>query len=121
MPGAIKEKEKEKEKKDKKDDDEKEEKKRIPLVIADFTQHHTDTNVHFVVKFQTKEALDEIEAEGLMKRFKLTTTISTTNMIMFDRNGTIRKYTPDEVLEEFFAIRMEFYSRRKVWRIFFLL
>lgn len=35
--------------------------------------------------------------EGLEKRFKLTTSISTTNMHLFDANGVIKKYdTPEK-------------------------
>ena len=35
--------------------------------------------------------------EGLVKKFKLTTTIGTTNMDLFDSDGKIRKYdTPEQ-------------------------
>jgi DNA topoisomerase II len=35
--------------------------------------------------------------EGLVKKFKLTTTIGTTNMHLFDSDGKIRKYdTPEQ-------------------------
>ena len=35
--------------------------------------------------------------EGLLQKFKLTTKISTSNMHLFDSNGTIKKY---ETLEQ---------------------
>lgn len=35
--------------------------------------------------------------EGLLKKFKLTTTISTSNMHLFDSKGVIKKYdTPEQ-------------------------
>lgn len=35
--------------------------------------------------------------EGLKKKFKLTTTVSTSNMHLFDANGVIKKYdTPEQ-------------------------
>jgi DNA topoisomerase-2 len=55
------------------------------------------------------------QEEGLEKFFKLTTTINTSNMIAFDRNGKIHKYeSPEEILEEFYPLRLEYYQKRKV-------
>jgi DNA topoisomerase-2 len=55
------------------------------------------------------------EEEGLEKRFKMTTSISTSNMVCFDLNGKIRKYTSaEEILTDFFHKRLEFYGLRKV-------
>ncbi|KAJ4733624.1 DNA topoisomerase 2 [Rhynchospora pubera] len=52
--------------------------------------------------------------EGLEKRFKLTTSITTTNMHLFDENGVIKKYdNPEKILEEFFHLRLEYYAKRK--------
>ncbi len=55
------------------------------------------------------------EEEGLEKFFKLTTAINTTNMICFDAEGKIHKYdTPEEILEDFYPLRLKYYQRRKV-------
>ncbi|KAL5986280.1 hypothetical protein ACLOJK_014613 [Asimina triloba] len=52
--------------------------------------------------------------EGLLKKFKLTSTISTSNMHLFDAKGAIKKYdNPEEILEEFFHLRLELYAKRK--------
>ncbi len=54
-------------------------------------------------------------ADGLLSQFKLSTTITTSNMVCFDPDGSIKKYnTPEEILEEFYAIRFQFYQKRKV-------
>jgi DNA gyrase/topoisomerase IV subunit A len=63
----------------------------------------------------TEANLRAAELEGLEKRFKMTATMSTTNMVCFDLNGKIRKYTsPEEILIDFYHKRLEFYGLRKV-------
>ncbi|KAK4372152.1 hypothetical protein RND71_007536 [Anisodus tanguticus] len=51
----------------------------------------------------SEENLLLAQQEGLLKKFKLTTTIGTSNMHLFDSRGKIKKYdTPEEILEEFY-------------------
>lgn len=51
---------------------------------------------------------------GLLKKFKLATTISTSNMMLFDPQGQIKKYdTPEDILREFFDLRLEYYTKRR--------
>ncbi|GLT73663.1 hypothetical protein SLA2020_455040 [Shorea laevis] len=81
--------------------------------IMEFRQYSDDTNVDFEVLL-TEEKMMIARQDGLMKKFKLTTTISTSNMHLFDPKGVIKKYdTPEQILEEFFHIRLEFYEKRK--------
>ena len=55
------------------------------------------------------------EDEGFEKRFKMSNTISTSNMVCFDLNGKIKKYSSaEEILVDFFHKRLEFYGLRKV-------
>lgn len=64
--------------------------------IKDYREHNDDINVHFEI-ILTKEKLKMARGEGLEKKFKLTTTISTTNMHLFDSKGVIKKYdTPEQ-------------------------
>eukprot|EP00850_Spirogloea_muscicola_P005173 SM000023S07629 [mRNA] locus=s23:505696:515452:- [translate_table: standard] len=65
-------------------------KQREPFVKS-FSQHHFDTTVHFVVELSEANMALAL-AEGLEKKFKLTSTISTTNMHLFDKDGRITKY-----------------------------
>jgi DNA topoisomerase-2 len=59
--------------------------------------------------------LEKAEAEGLEKFLKLVTQINTSNMICFDSNGKIKKYnSPEEILEEFYVLRLSYYQKRKV-------
>ncbi|KAL3815095.1 hypothetical protein ACJIZ3_016363 [Penstemon smallii] len=75
---------------------------------------YSDGNiVHFLV-YMTEDNLLLAKREGLLKKFKLTTSISTSNMHLFDSKGAIKKYdTPEHILEEFFHIRLEYYEKRK--------
>ncbi|CAK9140400.1 unnamed protein product [Ilex paraguariensis] len=81
--------------------------------IKDYREHNDENTVHFeVILFE--ENLILAKQEGLLKKFKLTTTISTSNMHLFDSEGVIKKFdTPEQILDEFFHIRLEFYEERK--------
>ncbi|KAH7527866.1 hypothetical protein FEM48_Zijuj05G0012000 [Ziziphus jujuba var. spinosa] len=81
--------------------------------IEGFTQHSDHITVDILVHMP-EENLVAAKQEGLLKKFKLTTTISTSNMHLFDAKGVIKKYdTPEQILEEFFHLRLEFYEKRK--------
>ncbi|WVQ72377.1 hypothetical protein IAR50_001929 [Cryptococcus sp. DSM 104548] len=86
---------------------------KVPKTVQDYEEHHTVNTVHFKVHM-TEKSLADAEKEGLDKRFKLTTTLSTGNMVCFDLNGKIKKYSsPEQILEEFYYKRLEFYGLRK--------
>jgi DNA topoisomerase-2 len=88
---------------------------KTPAWIADYKEHHTDTRVHFIVTLISEAEMKKAESEGLEKRFKLTTTIATTNIVCFDMAGRIRKYTDVAIiLTEFYEMRLKFYQKRKV-------
>lgn len=68
----------------------------------DFREHNTDTKVHFELQL-SEENMAIALSEGLTKKFKLTTTISTSNMHLFDAKGIIKKYdTPEQSTILFF-------------------
>jgi DNA topoisomerase-2 len=64
--------------------------------ITDYKEYHTDTVVHFVVTM-TPEKMEAAKAEGIDKRFKLTSKVSTSNMHCFDEKGNITKFANPEV------------------------
>ncbi|KAF5957508.1 hypothetical protein HYC85_004733 [Camellia sinensis] len=66
------------------------------LNLLDYTKHNDDITVHFeVIMFE--ENLIMAQQEGLLKKFKLTTTISTSNMHLFDPKCVIKEYeTPKQ-------------------------
>ncbi|XP_077227115.1 DNA topoisomerase 2-like [Tasmannia lanceolata] len=81
--------------------------------IKDYKEYNGVTTVHFEV-ILSEENMKIAKQEGLTKKFKLTVSISTTNMHLFDSRGVIKKYDyPEQILEEFFPLRLEFYAKRK--------
>lgn len=84
-----------------------------PAVITDYKEYNTDSTVKFVVKM-APEKLAQYEQEGLHKLFKLSSTISTNSMVLFNSEGCIKRYDKvEEILKEFYTVRMDFYHRRK--------
>lgn len=86
-----------------------------PIEIKDFRENHTETTVDFTI-IAEKELIDEFEKDpkGLYGKFKLQTSISTSNMTLFDAEGKIVKYnTPEDILDAFYDIRLDFYGKRK--------
>ncbi|GJX51727.1 DNA topoisomerase 2-like protein, partial [Tanacetum coccineum] len=81
--------------------------------LPDYTAHNDDTSVHFEI-IMTEDQMNTARQEGFLKKFKLTTTLSTSSMHLFDANGVIKKYdTPEQILEDFFHLRLDFYEKRK--------
>lgn len=64
--------------------------------LQEFRNYSDDKIVNFQIVL-SEEKLEIVRQEGLLKKFKLTTTISTSNMHLFDSNGVIKKYdTPEQ-------------------------
>eukprot|EP00873_Tetraselmis_striata_P022588 jgi/Tetstr1/442852/TSEL_003229.t1 len=81
--------------------------------ITDYKEYHTDTTVHFSVALSQDKLAEAVKA-GIEKKFKLQSTISTGNMMLWDKNGVIRKFdTPEEILEEFYDLRLSYYDKRR--------
>ncbi|WIA35043.1 hypothetical protein OEZ86_003534 [Tetradesmus obliquus] len=85
-------------------------------LLADYKEHHTDVSVHFDVDLVPgKLAALAAAAGGLEAKFKLSSKISTGNMMLFDAEGHIKRYdSPEDILREFFELRLQFYERRRV-------
>jgi len=83
--------------------------------LKDFRENHTDTTVSFTLTADPAK-IDSWEKApgGLMAKFKLTGSISTSNMNLFDEKARIAKYnTPEVILKTFFNKRLSMYSERK--------
>ncbi|KZT08970.1 type II DNA topoisomerase [Laetiporus sulphureus 93-53] len=82
-------------------------------VIKDYKEYHNNMNVHFVITMDDKN-MQKAEQQGLLEFFKLITKISTSNMILFDYEGKIKKYdSPEEIIEDFYPKRLAYYQMRK--------
>lgn len=108
-----KDKNKDKTKKKDKDKDKENNKEKEPPFLETVRSYCDDVNVDFEVTL-SEENMNIAKQEGLVKKFKLTSTLAITNMHLFGPDGKIRKYeTPEEILEEFFTLRLEYYVKRK--------
>lgn len=92
---------------------------KVPSFIKDYKDYNTHTKVHFVIQLDEKN-MKNMQEENLEEKFKLSKTITTTNLVAFDPEGRITKYaTVEDILKEFYAFRIKLYEKRKVcgWRI----
>lgn len=116
---------------------------KVPPLITDYKEYHTDTTVRFVIKM-TEERLREAEAAGLHKVFKLQNLLTCHSMVnnahhilhfaicicfspnpaynlllmqvLFDHVGSLKKYeSVQDILKDFFELRMKYYVLRKDW------
>lgn len=82
--------------------------------IKDYDDYNTHKDVHFIIRLEEKHLKAAVE-EGLEERFKLTKSVATSNLVAFDPEGRITKYNSvEDILKEFFAVRIKFYEKRKV-------
>eukprot|EP00746_Dinoflagellata_sp_MGD_P162675 gnl/MRDRNA2_/MRDRNA2_90336_c0_seq1.p1 gnl/MRDRNA2_/MRDRNA2_90336_c0~~gnl/MRDRNA2_/MRDRNA2_90336_c0_seq1.p1 ORF type:complete len:1412 (-),score=403.96 gnl/MRDRNA2_/MRDRNA2_90336_c0_seq1:195-4430(-) len=86
-------------------------------IIDDIREYHSEANVHFEVTL-TPEKMALADARGFDKVFKLKSSISTTNMVLFDAEGKIAKYeTALDILKDFVNLRLTMYDKRKQYLI----
>ena len=100
--------------------------------IKDFTSLSTEATVNITVQFSSAAALDAMEAQtypaiatnkavvinGIEKALELTTTVSATNIHMFNYEGKLHKYAnAGEIVEEFSRIRLATYEKRRLAQI----
>jgi len=84
--------------------------------VEDINEYHTENNVFFRVKLteESYKNVSTISKDDLLRIFKLTTQISNSNMVLFDPNNKIKKYSNIyEIIDEFYNIRLDFYSKRR--------
>ena len=99
-------------------------KKKTSSVVKDFINMSTEVHVHITIQLE-KGKLDELEStkdangvNGLEKIFKLSTTISTTNMNMFNENKQLHKYKKvEEIIDAYYDVRMMMYKKRKAAQV----
>ena len=85
--------------------------------IIDYKNNCDDSLVNFKVVMQ-KAILDGFTTEDLIKKLKLTSSINTSNMHVFDAETRIRKVScPEEIIYRFWVVRNEHYIKRKKYLI----
>ena len=88
--------------------------------LKDFSSICTEVNVDIEVIFprgkleQLESTTDANGINGVEKLLKLHTTLSTTNMHMFDNDCKLHKYkNVHEILQAFYNVRLDIYEKRK--------
>lgn len=94
--------------------------KKLTPIIKDFVSLSTEVSVDFTITFprgKLNELLstkDENNIDGVEKLLKLSTTVSTTNMHLFDSKCRLHKYeSVHEIINDFYYVRYELYGKRK--------
>jgi DNA topoisomerase-2 len=98
--------------------------KKIAPIVKDYDDMSKDTNVDFIITLQ-KGKLEELEKQnlengcnGLEKTFKLYSTLSSTNMHLFDADEKLKKYdSVCSIIEDYFETRLQLYQVRKDYLI----
>ena len=74
--------------------------------FSNYENHSTDTEVHFIIK--------NYNGSDPLKELKLTSTIKTSNMYLFDENNTLQKYKSElDIIDNFCKVKMVWYQKRK--------
>ncbi|KAL9131448.1 MAG: hypothetical protein Q9217_000596 [Psora testacea] len=90
---------------------------KTPSFIKDYDDYNTHKDVHFIIRMEEKQMKAALE-EGLEEKFRLTKSIATSNLVAFDAEGRITKYASvEDIMKEFYAIRMRFYEKRKAHQL----
>lgn len=104
-------------------DKDKKGKKKTPI-IKKFRDLCTDALVEFEVTFDEKKLVSmmnkytEYGCSVLEKKLKLYTTVTTTNMHMFNSKQQLRKFNNvGEIIDEYFPVRYAVYQRRKEYML----
>lgn len=81
--------------------------------IKEYADQGTESKVSFALTL-TAEAAQQIDNGQLHKKLKLTGSLATSNMMLFDSEGRIAKYgDTTAIFKEFFKVRMDLYIKRR--------
>ena len=92
--------------------------------VKDYTDMSTDTTVDFTITFAPgiiaalKDDIIDNGCTALEKLLKLYTTRTTTNMHVFDDKEKLIKFDkPEEWIEHYMRVRMDYYIKRKAYQV----
>ncbi|KAL4923578.1 DNA topoisomerase 2 [Aspergillus undulatus] len=91
---------------------------KTPSLIKDYRDYNTNSDVNMVLQLDEKNIKAPLTQEFLEEKFKLSKTVATSNLVAFDPEGRITKYNSvEDILKEFFALRLKTYERRKQYQL----
>jgi len=81
--------------------------------VEEISAQHTDTSVSFTVEFKETFPFENVDVPFL-KSMNLIKSINTSNMVLFNQKGKIKRYgNVIAIMKEFYTIRLSFYEKRK--------
>jgi DNA topoisomerase-2 len=87
--------------------------KKVAPVLKDMTNLSTEIIVDITIQFP-KGKLATMDREAIETMLKLTTTVSTTNMHLFDADCKLHKYLKiEDIIDDFFVTRLKTFQQRK--------
>jgi DNA topoisomerase-2 len=89
------------------------------VILKNFDDLYTDTLVKFVLYF-TEDTYEDMKAHpaDFEKRFRLTSSWKTTNMVAFNKDSKITRYeSVGDILEGFYGHRLDKYEERRLAEI----
>ena len=89
------------------------------LNIKDYNDNSTNTDVNIEIIF-TKGSIDKIEEnnETFMKKLKLKTSISLSNINLFDNEEKLKHYNSvKDIIDDYYKVRLDYYDKRKTYMI----
>ena len=87
-------------------------------IIKDYVKNCTDTVIDIKLILSKEQMAELLDGSNIYKKLGLETYISTKNMHLFDSDCKIKKYNDQyDILDDFYNIRMEYYTKRKNFQI----
>lgn len=84
--------------------------------VKDMEEDH-GVGIKFIVKLSDEE-MEKARRQGLLERFKLVSSLATSNMVAFDPRGRIKKYAKvNDIIEDYYVVRLEYYQKRKDYMV----
>ena len=94
--------------------------------LRNYTSQSTDSLVKFTLTM-TQDTLEDLthseqkNSDGqnkVEKTFKLTSKVNTSNMVLYNAEGFLKKYKDaNEILKDYFMVRHQLYIKRKVYQL----
>lgn len=93
--------------------------KKIQPLVKEYDDMSKSTNVEIHVTF-CRGRLEEIQSTegGVLKALKLSSSLSATNMHMFDASEKLKKYdSVNTIIDDYYVVRLDLYQKRKDYMI----
>ena len=85
------------------------------LNIRDYKDLSTDKDINIELVFSSSTSLqDSKTVQKIVEQFKMTSSLSTSNMYLFNNKESLKKYEcVDDIINDFIITRLEYYDKRK--------